>query len=108
MKGLKALKEFYLDKTLVTGSGFADLTDLTSLEKLTITAKVTNASLKGLSHLVFLTDLNLADNFGITDAGLKELNTLGKLKFLNLTRTRVTAAGEKQLMAARPNCAILR
>jgi hypothetical protein len=44
----------------------------------------------------------------VTYAGLKELKELKRLKELYLLHTKVTAAGEKELKAARPELQIYR
>jgi len=44
----------------------------------------------------------------VTDAGLVHLKGLGNLKALDLSATRVTDDGVKQLQEALPNCAIVR
>ena len=49
--------------------------------------------------------LNLL-NTGVTDAGLKELAVLTKLTSLDLSQTKVTADGVKELQKALPKCKI--
>jgi len=44
----------------------------------------------------------------VTDAGLKELKELKSLRSLDLTETKVTAAGIKELQAARPELQVFR
>jgi Leucine-rich repeat (LRR) protein/uncharacterized GH25 family protein len=58
--------------------------------------KLTDADLKELKPLKKIRSLTLTGT-EVTDAGLKELKTLRILSFLNLTGTHVTDAGLKQL-----------
>jgi hypothetical protein len=44
----------------------------------------------------------------VTDAGLKELAGLKSLQSLDLSRTKVTDAGLKELQKALPDCEIVR
>ena len=43
---------------------------------------------------------------GISDEGLTHLRTLKRLETLDIRKTRVTAAGVKQLQEAIPDCTI--
>jgi hypothetical protein len=43
---------------------------------------------------------------GVTDAGLPQLEGLGRLEHLNLKQTAVTAPAVKKLAAALPRCRI--
>jgi len=62
------------------------------------------ASLKGLSHLLFL---DLCGNSKLTDADLMNLQDLKQLQTVILVGTQVMDAGVAELQNALPNCAIL-
>ena len=60
---------------------------------------------EAVAKLQQLTTLGL-DNTQITDAGLKELAEVHKLKYLVLIKTKVTKEGVAELKKALPNCKI--
>ena len=78
-------------------------------ELYTLVLDGTRVTDKGLVRLARLTNLNewlgLADT-DITDAGLAHLMGLTKLEHLNLSRTKVTAAGVAKLQQSLPNVEI--
>ena len=77
--------------------------DLTKadLEKVTLLGllleEITDAGLKEVAKLQKLKQLNLTFCNQITDAGLKEVAKLQQLEVLNLTNTEITDAGLKEL-----------
>jgi hypothetical protein len=48
-----------------------------------------------------------AGRFGLTDAGIKHLAGLAKLEWLDLRRTKASAAGVAALQKALPKCKII-
>jgi hypothetical protein len=68
--------------------------------------QVTDAGLKELAGLTKLRELKL-DNTQVTDAGLKELAGLIQLIHLDLRNTTVTDTGVAELKQALPGCEIL-
>jgi hypothetical protein len=62
--------------------------------------KVTDAGLKEVAVLKYLTSLNLAGT-QVTDVGLKELAGMPRLTSLNLSGTQVTDAGLKALVTVK-------
>jgi Leucine-rich repeat (LRR) protein len=71
--------------------------------------KITDAGLKHLRTLTKLKTLNLSGT-EVTDAGLTELRELKSLTYLNLlmTRVRPESAGLKALKESLPHAKILR
>jgi hypothetical protein len=69
-------------------------------------AEVTDAALKDLKALKKLKSLNLHGT-KITDAGLNHLAGLTDLRSLDLVFTKVTAAGVRVLQKALPECKIV-
>jgi hypothetical protein len=123
---LKGLTELRLGSTGITDAGLKELKDLKNLDELSVTnTKVTNAGLKHLTGLKNLDVLHLdgtqCDEVGLRefrdhkhlgfigfvdtnvgDALLREVKTgYPNLRSLDVTRTRVTQAGIKELQAAR-------
>jgi Leucine-rich repeat (LRR) protein len=68
---------------------------------------LTDASLAVLQGKKTLTALNLDGNAGITDRALPVLESLTGLATLNVTKTKITAAGLDRLKKALPNCEII-
>jgi hypothetical protein len=67
--------------------------------------QVTDAALKQLKDLSKLRGLQLG-NTQVTDAGLEWLNGLTQLQYVDLRKTEVTDEGVKKLQQALPNCKI--
>ncbi len=86
---------------LVHPSGRPELTDL-SLGCPTLG----NLFAKNLADLKQVKRLSLAGS-GLTDAGLHDLHGLTKLTYLDLRRTKASAAGIAELQKALPKCKIV-
>ena len=67
--------------------------------------RVTDAGLKHLNGLSQLDWLDLSDT-QVTDAGLANLKELSSLRALDLTGAQVTVAGVAELQRALPQCGI--
>lgn len=63
--------------------------------------------LSNLKHFPKLTDVGFNGNLAVTDASIDHLIACKTLKNINLTRTKVTAAGAKRLMTAFPTASIV-
>jgi hypothetical protein len=70
------------------------------------TRRLTDAGLKHLEGLSRLEYLNLEWHRGITDAGLEHLRGLTSLRELNLAATGVTEAGVRKLQESLPKARI--
>ena len=118
LENLPALTLLDLSDTLVNDDGLAHIKGLPNLSVLALTnAKITDA---GLEHLQGLkqftvtpegttdadTGLLLLNKTNITDAGLKHLYGLKGLRGVDLSDTKVTAAGVRDLKQALPECKI--
>jgi WD40 repeat protein len=93
LKGMTNLTELWLHETGVTDAGLEGIAGLTQLQKLHLPQRITDG---GYAHLVGLNnlwELALGDPKGLTDAGLKHLGRLVKLRSLRLIGTGITDAG---------------
>ena len=106
---MKTLAMFLMVVLLVGYSGSNDAQGQTSKESQAAAV----AAIKKLGGRVTFDEKNpgkplrvILRGSKVTDAGLVHLKGLTKLGTLNLTDTKVTAAGVKDLQAALPNCKI--
>jgi hypothetical protein len=98
----KPIVRVFLVGPKVTDAGLKHLAGLMWLTVLDLTdTKVTDAGLKHLAGLKQLRELDLQDT-KVTDAGLKHLAGLKKLKTLDLFGTQVTSKGKADLEEALP------
>jgi serine/threonine protein kinase/Leucine-rich repeat (LRR) protein len=103
---LQKLTYLYLNGTGITDAGLLRLKELRKLEALDLigSPSVTDG---GLANLQGTTIKNLNLKYTrIGDQGLANLHAMKNLKSLNLTETKVTAAGVAALQKALPNCKI--
>ena len=84
-------------------AGLADL-ELLDLED----CGLTDAGVKHLESLDKLQNLTLKLNVGVTDAAVPSLIKLRDLKTLDVAQTTLSDAGLQQLRQALPNCQIVR
>jgi internalin A len=128
LAGLDKLERLDLKKTKVKGSGIKDLAGCKSLNMLELDPKqITDESLKALVEIKLLHayagsvtsgkreqstdddihDLSLNDS-QVTDEGLKVLHGLKALRFLGLSRTKITDEGVAELKKALPDVKVFR
>ncbi|MFC1676540.1 redoxin domain-containing protein [Planctomycetota bacterium] len=82
----------------ISDTGLSYLTQLHSLEELTISGKnITDAGMSHISKLTNLKDLSLFGCPQVTNEGLTKLTALKSLRKLNLYETKVTISGLSQL-----------
>jgi len=113
LNGLKKLKALCLHKTQITDVTLRRLREMNLLHALIEASARRPADLPHyassprptLAAEVFA--LDLADT-SVSDIGLKELVDLTNLAELNVSNTKVTAAGVAQLRKAVPNCKVTR
>jgi Leucine-rich repeat (LRR) protein len=109
LAGLNHLRVLCFYDTEITDDGLKELQRLRQLHTLVLrNTKVTDSGLLVVKDLAPLRVLCLADNINVTDAGLVNLKDLASLRSLDLSGTKVTDAGVKQLRIAMPNCQISR
>jgi Leucine-rich repeat (LRR) protein len=110
LKGLKKLRRLVLDGTALRGPGLANLKDLTELTELRLgcatLTDVAGPQLGELKALKRLERLSLAGS-RIGDETLKQLHGLTTLRELDLTGTKVSAAGIAAAKKALPMCRII-
>jgi hypothetical protein len=107
LAGLKNLKWLSLWNTQVDDDGLRHLAKLTRLQSLLLDGtRVTDSGLKHLEGLTELDEWLGLVGTGVTDSGLVHLRGLTKLRQVNVRRTKVTAAGAKQLKKSLPNAMI--
>ena len=110
LKDLSRLEELELDSTAVSDAGLAYLSGLTNLRKLNLRdsdCKKANLPLvqkppltgQGLKYLQAMSKLKYLelDGRSITDAGLTNIEKLSQVEFLSLTTTNITDAGLEHL-----------
>ncbi|HEX4129012.1 MAG TPA: hypothetical protein VHZ24_03140 [Pirellulales bacterium] len=99
-----------LPSNLLTESAAKRLTGLRSLRQLDLGGdlRLRDDQLANVAQLSQLQRLNLYQSSLITAAGLEHLANMTKLAYLDLSGTRVTAAGIAKLQAALPQCQIER
>ncbi|MBN1974168.1 MAG: hypothetical protein JW787_11050 [Sedimentisphaerales bacterium] len=94
---LTGLKDLQLNYTAITAKGFGTLSNLKSLEYLTLSGDITDESLEVISQLrtlkgLYLYNPNLIDN-RLTDKGLAYLASLSSLEELRVDSNQFTNAG---------------
>lgn len=94
LRGCTNITELDLIATKVTDAGLEHLLSFKKLTKLQL-GDVSDAGLKELASLNNLTHLRLGAS--VTDAGMKHLAAHKNLAILDLTHTKVTASGLKEL-----------
>ena len=110
LKELSQLEELELDSTAVSDAGLVHLRELTNLRKLNLgdsDRKKTSPTIskkppltgEGLKHLQGLTKLKYLDLDGrpITNAGLSDIEKLTQVEYLSLDTTRITDEGLEHL-----------
>src|SRR5262245_34425600 len=111
VKGFTDLEDLSLPST-ITGEGAKTLVGLKKLRKLYLGgAPMTDAAVKDIAdNMPELTDLNLGSSLPneVSDASVANLARLKKLKALNLSGSKLTDAGLKDLQKALPECKITR
>jgi Leucine-rich repeat (LRR) protein len=116
IKNLTGLKDLQLMNTAITAKGFSSLSNLKSLEYLTLSSitdetlaaisllkslkglyirenRLTNKGLSNLAGLALLEELDIVSSERLTDACLAHLAKLPSLKYLMLAGTNFTDAG---------------
>jgi len=107
---LTKLERLDLNGARISDAGLAKLRFLQGLQYLDLSsgdALISDAAMQYLKPLTTLTDLRLRYNTGITDAGIRQLVSLTKLKNLDISWTHITASGYRKLKAALPNAEII-
>ncbi len=108
LRNIKLLRESIgLVVAAITDTELASLSDAVQLSRLSLgySPSLTSAGLRHLQSLTNLTYLNL-DRTSVDDEGLKYLEGMKKLRTLDLRNTKVTAAGVARLQKALPDCEI--
>jgi Leucine-rich repeat (LRR) protein len=107
LKGLKKLKVLHLYNTNITGAGLKHLSELSRLEYLHLSRNnaLTDEGMKHLPALAGLRQLYL-EHTGITDKSVEILKPLKKLEFLDVTDTKITDKGLKDLQDSLPKVQI--
>jgi Leucine-rich repeat (LRR) protein len=110
LHGLPRLRFLSLANTHVTDGGLQSLVGLTRIERLDLSGtQATDAGLPLLAKLANLVELRLGSTMStlgrldqatlVTDAGLRHLRPLKRLKRLDLSGTQISDAGLKHLLA---------
>lgn len=105
--GLPYCPAISLIGTEITDDGLAHIGRLEELSDLDLTGS--NISRAGLLHLrgLSLTSLDLSHT-GISDESVVVLSGFVRLKYLDISFTKITPSGEEQLRSALPNCTVIR
>jgi hypothetical protein len=104
--GLQRLRTAVFGKGRITDSGLAHLAGLPLLETLSLRdMPITGDGLAPLASCPTLRELDLSGT-QVGDEQVAVLSQLPRLSELDVRRTRMTAAGVKQLQAAAPQCRI--
>jgi Leucine Rich Repeat (LRR) protein len=112
LRGLPRLRFLSLANTRVTDAGLQSLAELTRLERLDLSGtQASDACLPDLGKLTNLIDLRLGSTMStlgrldqathVTDAGLRRLCTLKRLRLLDLSGTQIGDGGIVHLHALR-------
>lgn len=94
LPSLKRLEELYLKNTLIGDDALKIIGRCSGLKKLRLAFnQISDMSLQDLAPLTSLTDLDLSENAGLTDAALTHVAALKSLTRLNLWRVAVSDQG---------------
>ena len=111
---LKKLRDLNLSLLPITDAGLKHLQPLTTLERLELLysegfagPSLSNGLVESLVPLSNMTTLNLT-GAKLTDEGLARLQSLKKLKTLQIVRTRVSENGMQEFRKAVPGCELLK
>jgi hypothetical protein len=96
MKDMKRLQSLDLENTAATDAGMVYVAQMSGLECLFLSPRISDAGVSQLSGLAGLKTLGLS-GAKVTDEALKNVKTLAELRTLWLSDTRVTARGIAQL-----------
>ncbi len=100
LAGLTQLKRLGIESTGLDGSGFESIAALQRLEELEIIGPVTDKTLAAIARMPALRHLDLTDT-KITDAGLRELANTQSLQLIFITNAdQITGDGLLQLARA--------
>ena len=101
-----------LEVCVASREGFAALERFTNIRRLVVYISINplyhgelDRDIASLGKLRNLTELDLAA-FGLGDGGLRQLESLSRLRFLGLDYTSVTSDGLQRLKEALPTCEI--
>ena len=111
LRNATGLRKLELKFCSLTEAGLKNLAGLNHLETLNLDCSLhdhANLGLACLKGLTQLQELNISDNYGVTDVELEHLKGLTQLRKLDLCGTQVTDAGVAKLQKALPNCKITR
>jgi hypothetical protein len=98
LKNLPRLHKLVVEHTVLSPSSLTAITQCSQLRYLSlIDAGLTDGSLAPLKALAHLEHLNLSQNPKITDAGLKTIATMERLRSLHLAHCKITDKGLAQL-----------
>lgn len=104
---LKSLRSLSFYGTAVGDDGLRRLRGHATLESLDLRqSQATNAGLAHLATMPALKSLLLSGVAGITDAAVPHLAKLTKLRELNVTDSKISPAGLRELKRALPNCQV--
>jgi hypothetical protein len=98
LKNLPQLNKVVIEHAVLSSASLTAITQCSQLRYLSlIDAGLTDNSLALLKALTHLEHLNLSQNPKITDAGLKTIATLERLRSLHLAHCKITDKGLAQL-----------
>jgi WD40 repeat protein/Leucine-rich repeat (LRR) protein/DNA-directed RNA polymerase subunit RPC12/RpoP len=103
LKGMASLKDLSLRSTGITDAGLAHLKGMVNLEALDVGyTKVGDAGILHLKGLQGLKSLSLEET-NVTDRSIPIIGGFGRLEFMNPRDSKITEAGEEQLLKMLPN-----
>jgi hypothetical protein len=106
IKNLKHLRRLVLDRTNIHGQGLVYLQNLTELTELRLNCPSLDLLIIASGGFSKLERLSLATS-NLSDSATEHLVRLVRLKELDLTGSRVTAAGVAALKKSLPECRII-
>jgi hypothetical protein len=108
LQELKHLKKLHLNGVPITDAGLAHLAAFSDLDELWLIG--TKISDEGLSHLTGCSKLAALsiEATATTDGCIGSLQKLENLTILRVANTKITDAGIQELIAALPNCRVLK